>query len=55
MNIIKVIGIASALGALLCATGYDCPECNFTAQTIATVSCAVVAVVCGMVYEKKGE
>lgn len=53
MNIIKGIGIASAFGALLCATGFDCPECNYTAQAIATASCFVIALVCGIVSSRK--
>jgi len=56
MKTIKCIGITSAVCALLCMSGYDCPECNFTAQSITLGVCVVVAVVCGMIYQKmKGE
>lgn len=53
MKAVKVIGFLCAFGALLCATGFDCPECNFVAQTIATVSCAVAALVCGYIAGKE--
>ena len=56
MRTIKCIGIIGAIGALLCMTGYDCPECNFVAQTIALGVCSLVAIVCGMiVYKREGE
>jgi hypothetical protein len=56
MKAVKCVGIASAACALLCMTGFDCPECNYAAQTIALGVCIVVAVVCGMIYQKaKGE
>lgn len=56
MKAVKCIGITSAVCALLCMSGYDCPECNFAAQTIALGVSVLVAVVCGMIYQKaKGE
>ena len=56
MKAVKFIGYMGAFGALLCMTGFDCPECNYAAQTIAFGVCVVVAVVCGMIWQKmKGE
>lgn len=55
MKAIKCIGITSAVCALLCMSGYDCPECNFAAQTIALSVCVIVAVVCGMIWQKLNE
>ena len=56
MKAVKFIGYMGAFGALLCMSGYDCPECNFAAQTIALGVSVLVAVVCGMIYQKaKGE
>lgn len=53
MKAIKIIGYMSAFGVLLCATGYDCPECNFTAQTIALVSCLTLSILCGLIAGKE--
>ena len=56
MKAVKVLGYMGAFGALLCMTGFDCLECNYTALTIALGVCVLVAVVCGMIYQKaKGE
>ena len=55
MKAIKIVGITSAVCALLCMSGYDCPECNFAAQSIALGVCVVVAVVCGMIWQKLNE
>lgn len=56
MKAVKLLGVSGGFGALLCMTGFDCPECNFEAQTIALVSCIVVALVCGIIeYRKENE
>ena len=55
MKAIKIIGILGAIGALLCMSGYDCPECNFREQTIALCVCICVALVCGIIYTKHQE
>ena len=49
MRFIKFVGIVCAIGAVLCMTGYDCPECDFTKQTIALIGCAVIATICGLI------
>ncbi len=53
MKAVRFIGYIGAFGALLCMTGFDCPECNFAAQTIALVVCLIVAVVCGLIAGKE--
>ena len=53
MKAVKCIGITSAVCALLCMSGFDCPECNFAAQFIALGVSLCVAVVCGLIVAKK--
>jgi hypothetical protein len=53
MKAVKFIGYMGAFGALLCMSGYDCPECNFAAQTIALGVSLCVAVTCGIIIAKK--
>ena len=53
MKAIKILGACAAGFALLCMTGFDCPECNFTAQFIALGVSLRVAVVCGLIVAKK--
>lgn len=45
-TICKYIAVFAGLFALLCLTGYDCPECNYTSQTIALVVSVCVTLVC---------
>ena len=53
MKAIKIIGACAAGFALLCMTGFDCPECNYVAQFIALGVSLCVAVVCGLIVAKK--
>jgi len=53
MKTIEILGIFSAFFAVLCMTGFDCPECNYVAQTIALCVCVVVALVCGLIIYKR--
>ena len=53
MKAVKFIGYMGAAGALLCMTGFDCPECNYEAQFIALGVSLCVAVVCGLIVVKK--
>ena len=53
MKAVKFIGYMGAFGALLCMTGFDYPECNYTAQAIALCVCLLVAVVCGLIAGKE--
>lgn len=58
MKLIKTIGILCATGAFLCMTGYDCPECDFTKQTIVLLSLGSIATICGLIvlnHEQKNE
>lgn len=50
IRIIEGIGVA---GVLLCLSGYDCPDCNYVAQTIALGVCICVCVVCGLIANRK--
>lgn len=52
MKTIKILCVSSAIMALLCATGFDCPECDFTAQTIALCVSVCVSLVCGLIWAK---
>lgn len=52
MKAIKIFGTLCAVFALLCLTGYDCPECDFAAQTIALCVSATIALACGMIVAK---
>lgn len=55
MKAIKIIGGCAAGFALLCLTGFDCPECNFKAQITALLVSTAIAVVCGLIVAKKEE
>lgn len=59
MKAVKIIGYVSASFALLCMTGFDCPECNYVAQGIALGASALIAIVCGLIVanhqQRKGE
>lgn len=51
---LKVCAFISGMCALLCMTGYDCPECNYIEQTIALAACAIVCLVCSYASLKIG-
>ena len=53
MKAIKILGACAAGFALLCLTGFDCPECNYEAQFIALGVSLCVAVTCGIIIAKK--
>ena len=53
MNTIRFIGVLSTMVALLCMTGFDCPDCNYAAQFTALGISILVAVVCGCIIVKK--
>lgn len=47
----KYLGVSAAIFALLLCTGFDCPECNYTAQFTALGVSVLVAVVCGLIVQ----
>lgn len=53
MKTIKIIGAISATFALLCMTGFDCPECNMTEQLAALGISLAIAVTCGVIIAKR--
>ena len=53
MKIVKVIGYCAAAIAVLTLTGYDCPECNYKAQTIVLAVFTGIAFICGVIIAKK--
>lgn len=53
MNTIKFIGVLSTMVALLCMTGFDCPECNYAAQFTALGISTGIALLCGCIIVKK--
>lgn len=55
MKTLKAICMVGAIGALLLMTGFDCPECNYTAQFTALCVCLAVALVSGIIIAKLEE
>ena len=55
MKTLKAICMVGAIGALLLMTGFDCPECNYTAQFTALGVCLAVALVSGIIIAKLEE
>lgn len=53
MKAIKIIGAISATFALLCMTGFDCPDCNMTEQLIALIVSLAIATTCGVIVAKR--
>ena len=49
MKALKIIGAISATFALLCMTGFDCPECNMKAQAAALIVSLLIAMTCGII------
>lgn len=45
----KYLGVSAAIFALLCMTGFDCPECNYAAQFTALGISVLVAVICVLI------
>lgn len=52
MKIVKVIGYCAAAIAVLTLTGYDCPDCDYEAQTIVLAISAGIAFTCGLIVTK---
>lgn len=44
MHTIKLFfGTFFAIAALCCATGFDCPDCNYAVQAISMCACGALA------------
>lgn len=55
MTISKIICGLSAIFALMCLTGYDCPQVDFKAQTIALVVSCTICAISALISAKNGQ
>lgn len=55
MKAVKIFGTLCVIFALLCLTGYDCPDVNFKSQTIALGISVLLATICGLIVAKNDQ